>query len=161
MLRSVEAGKSKSIDKVIREISVLLSDQSKKKTSNRTNDLNTETVLFPPSIEEVNLPKKQSDSIQKNKRQDSQSVDSAEILENIHSSSVNELVNSKTNEDEGNKNIPKSQVNSPNNIKDVNRDPIIVAERVGKLPSVIKDFMAAKVRADFVSIEKIDPNSLI
>ena len=30
LLRSVEAGKSKSIDKVIREISVLLSDQSKK-----------------------------------------------------------------------------------------------------------------------------------
>ena len=53
LLRSVEAGKSKSIDKVIREISVLLSDQSKKKTSNRTNDLNTETALSPPSIEEV------------------------------------------------------------------------------------------------------------
>ena len=70
-------------------------------------------------------------------------------------------MNSKTNEDEGNKNIPTSQVNSPNNIKDVNRDPIIVAERVERLPSVIKDFMAAKVRADFVSIEKIDPNSLI
>ena len=70
-------------------------------------------------------------------------------------------MNSKTNEVEGNKDIPTSQVNSPNNIKDVNRDPIIVAERVGKLPSVIKDFMAAKVRADFVSIEKIDPNSLI
>ena len=47
LLRSVEAGKSKSIDKVIREISVLLSDQSKKKTSNRNNDLNIETVLPP------------------------------------------------------------------------------------------------------------------
>ena len=46
LLRSVEAGKSKSIDKVIREISVLLSDQSKK-TSNRNNDLNIETVLPP------------------------------------------------------------------------------------------------------------------
>ena len=161
LLRSVEAGKSKSIDKVIREISVLLSDQSKKKTSNRNNDLNIETVLPPPSIEEVKPPKKQSDSIQKNKTLDPQTIDSAEILENIHSSSVTELVNSKTNEVEGNKDIPTSQVNSPNNIKDVNRDPIIVAERVGKLPSVIKDFMAAKVRADFVSIEKIDPNSLI
>ena len=50
LLRSVEAGKSKSIDKVIREISVLLSDQSKKKTSNRNNDLNIETVLPPPSL---------------------------------------------------------------------------------------------------------------
>ena len=108
LLRSVEAGKSKSIDKVIREISVLLSDQSKKKTSNRNNDLNIETVLPPPSIEEVKPPKKQSDSIQKNKTLDPQTIDSAEILENIHSSSVTELVNSKTNEVEGNKDIPTS-----------------------------------------------------
>ena len=70
LLRSVEAGKSKSIDKVIREISVLLSDQSKKKTSNRTNDLNIETVL-PPINRRGKPPKKQSDSIQKNKTLDS------------------------------------------------------------------------------------------
>ena len=157
LFRAVEAGRTRSIDQVIRKISGMLPDDVKKKAE-----------LKPPSNFEVEPVKDSSEKKEKKaKLEDSKKSFPVEIL----SRDIPEVaITAKGKEGEGNTQLSVEEESSVPTVskKDervessrqiVDREKI--EAKIAELPDGIRAILEEKFQADFVSIEKIDMNKLI
>ncbi len=156
LFRAVEAGRTRSIDQVIRKISQVIPEGAKKKS------------IIPS--EGNSLPRQKADPIS-NALEDlvpSKEAGSEEVIvadENPTTPTSAEIVspiNSKQEEKAGN--LPdvsesKKLLTPFEELRTV--DPEKVQERVDKLPPVIREVVEGKFKAKYVALEKIDPEILI
>ena len=160
MFRAMEAGKSRSIDQLIRRISGVLPEQVKKKTE---QPLAVETpVVFDsasssPSEEELVVESSQYDS----KSYDSEKSGSTLLMAEPspqqalpqEKTAVEDLSSDRPSEAEGGieKTAPLRQV----------KDQGKIEERIATLPPALRDLLEEKFRGEFVAIEQINRDRLI
>ena len=156
LFRAVEAGRTRSIDQVIRKISQVIPEGAKKKS------------IIPS--EGNSLPRQKADPIS-NALEDlvpSKEAGSEEVIvadENPTTPTSAEIVspiNSKQEEKAGN--LPdvsesKKLLTPFEELRTV--DPEKVQGRVDQLPPVIREVVEGKFKAKYVALEKIDPEILI
>ena len=164
LFRAVEAGRSRSIDQVIRRISGMIPEEVKKKrpsesvSVDRAPLVEAQPVVSPiaPTVEATVEPLPQEESI---------SIDEPEE----GNPSVQEKVSSGPGVDDS-KGVTESEQpeevqaaanqskkKEPRQIK----DDKLIEQRISELPAGIRRIMEEKFRGDFVSIEKIDKKKLL
>lgn len=160
MFRAVEAGKSRSIDQLIRRISGVLPEQVKKKTE---QPLAVETpVVFDsasssPSEEELVVESSQYDSKTYDKDKSGSTLviaePSAQQASPQEKTAVEDLSSDHPSEPEegSEKTAPLRQV----------KDQGKIEERIATLPPALRDLLEEKFRGEFVAIEKINRDLLI
>ena len=160
MFRAVEAGKSRSIDQLIRRISGVLPEQVKKKTE---QPLAVETpVVFDsvsssPSKEELVVESSQYDSKSYDSNLSGSTLAIAEPTPQKAPSSEKTMLEDSSsdrvsNADEGSeKAAPMQQV----------KDQGKIEERIATLPPALRDLLEEKFRGEFVAIEQVNRDLLI
>ena len=160
LFRAVEAGRSRSIDQVIRRISGMIPDEVKKKRTSPPDD----SVSTPIGEPEPSAPAEPPSAAEE--RTVEESVDSAE--EDLSSSGEESPIEPRVDEGALPKDVGQADVSgdphqaqtekkSPRQIKDSK----LIEKRISELPEGIREIMEEKFQGDFVSIEKIDMNKLI
>jgi DNA polymerase-3 subunit gamma/tau len=156
LFRAVEAGRSRSIDQVIRRISGMIPDEVKKKRTSLPADSVSTPLGEPESSSPVEPPPASEE------RTVEKSVDSAE--EDLSSSDEESSSEPRIDEgpkDEGQVDVSddphQTEKKSPRQIKDSK----LIEKRISELPDGIRGIMEEKFQGDFVSIEKIDMKKLI
>jgi hypothetical protein len=155
LFRAVEAGRTRSIDQVIRKISGMLPDDVKKKAE-----------LKAPSSFEVEPVNHSSEKTKKiSKSEDSKKSIPVEILsrdtpdveisaEGIADEGKTQLL---VEEESSTSAIQTEKVESSRQIVDREK----IEAKIAELPDGIRAVLEEKFQADFVSIEKIDMDKLI
>ena len=160
LFRAVEAGRSRSIDQVIRRISGMIPDEVKKKRTSPPDDSASPPLGEPESSSPAEPPPIAEE------RTVEESVDSAE--EDLSSSGEESPIEPRVDEGALPKDVGQADVSgdphqtqtekkSPRQIKDSK----LIEKRISGLPDGIREIMEEKFQGDFVSIEKIDMNKLI
>ena len=157
LFRAIEAGQSRSIDQVIRKISSLIPKDSKKK---RPDGLITEFTTSTESKELITVQTKHfSDStIDSKNYQESKSYEDAKVAESDSKSNFVLNINPAEVADE------LQFKASENSSKEKSRkivDQNLIQMRISSLPSGLRQILVENFQADFVSIEKIDPDLLV
>jgi DNA polymerase III gamma/tau subunit len=157
LFRAVEAGRSRSIDQVIRRISGMIPDEVKKKRTSPPDD-SASTPLGEPEFSSPTEPLPVSE-----KRTEEESLDSAEDLPSSDEPSPDEptVDEGVPPKDVGQADVSgdphQTEKKSPRQIKDSK----LIEKRISALPDGIRRIMEEKFQGDFVSIEKIDTKKLI
>ena len=161
LFRAVEAGRSRSIDQVIRRISGMIPEEVKKKRPRESVSVDRAPLEeAQPAASNVEptvelLPKEEA----------SISIDVPEE----GNPSVQEKVSSDPEVDDakgvtGSEKPEEIQVTSSQSKKKEHRqikDDKLIEQRISELPAGIRRIMEEKFRGDFVSIEKIDKKKLL
>ena len=164
LLRAVEAGKSRSIDRVIREISGLVPEGSKKK-STEGGVKSIQSPDKPPINKDQNTEESVSRSVY-DTPSDHAKEEGSVVQESgkgskepgANSTGVTEL---KKLEAERNNLVIEASKDQDLESKRRVKDQKLIDERTAALPDGVRRVLKDKFRADFVSIEKIDQNLLI
>jgi DNA polymerase-3 subunit gamma/tau len=163
LLRAVEAGKSRSIDKIIRQISGILPDEAKKKRVSTEPDLKTDKnggANFPKEdISELVVSSSSYDTPSQNLNELEVNEVSNGLAENVEDKNENEA------EDGSNKVQEKLNTGTGKSGKSKQKrqekDQKLIDQRSESLPDEVKQILQEKFRAEFISIEKIDSDLLI
>lgn len=152
LFRAVEAGRSRSIDQVIRKISGMIPNDLKKK-----DDLNKQlfaSIDSQNSVEEKFIHPKSS----KTKLvEDLILEEPVSVQSNNNNNFENISSNEEVNETEVIKKNSEEKDEEPRQLLDRTKIEIKIAE----LPDGIRGVLEEKFQADFVSVEKIDEEKLI
>ncbi len=149
LFRAVEAGRTRSIDQVIRKISGMV--QTEKKKSEIDNSISlVESVALQAATEEESEVK----VIQSQKK-----IEKIDAVKNSHSKkiivkeSLTDFETKKANQD----------ISAPPNKSDLRQvvDREKIEDKIKQLPNGVREILEEKFQADFVSIEKIDHSKLI
>ena len=155
MFRAIEAGKTRSIDQLIRRISGILPEELKKKTE---SSLAVETkvvaddVPSSPPDEDLGLESSKYDS----KTYGSDLVQSTPVAIN-HPSEKRLLEKSETGQ--GSIGEPTSQFHEGMDdqvVSSQEKNPDRIEERITSLPPALRNLLQEKFRGRFVAIEKIN-----
>tara|TARA_B100002019_G_scaffold193309_1_gene167307 strand:- start:5454 stop:6944 length:1491 start_codon:yes stop_codon:yes gene_type:complete len=157
LFRAVEAGKTRSIDHVIRRISQVIPKDSKKKTnlnypsnvlntrvlsSDKTEDLKKEPL--PANVKEYTTVSSDSETrIDLEPNQYSEQLSATSLTDSIKTEDVQSIVPSNTE--------PPLRVTDPEKILD----------RIQSLPVEVREVIDEKFRGEYFAIERIDRNILI
>ena len=162
LLRAVEAGKSRSIDKIIRQISGILPDEAKKKRVSTEPDLKTDKnggANFPKDISELVVSSSSYDTPSQNLNELEVNEVSNGLAENVEDKNQNEA------EDGSNKVQEKlnagAEKSGKSKQKRQEKDQKLIDQRSESLPDKVNQILKEKFRAEYVSIEKIDSDLLI
>jgi DNA polymerase III gamma/tau subunit len=160
MFRAMEAGKSRSIDQLIRRISGVLPEQVKKKTE---QPLAVET---PVVFDSASSSPSEEESVVESSQYDSKSYDSEKSGSTLlmaepspqqalpqEKTAVEDLSSDRPPEAEGG--IEKTA--PPRQVKDQGK----IEERIATLPPALRDLLEEKFRGEFVAIEQINRDLLI
>ncbi len=162
LLRAVEAGKSRSIDKIIRQISGILPDEAKKKRVNTEPDLKTDKnggANFPKEdISELVVSSSSYDTPSQNLNELEVNEVSNGLAENVEDKNENEAEDGSKVQEKLNTGTGKSGKSKQ---KRQEKDQKLIDQRSESLPDEVKQILQEKFRAEFVSIEKIDSDLLI
>jgi DNA polymerase-3 subunit gamma/tau len=155
LFRAVEAGRTRSIDQVIRRISQIIPTDTKKKTNLKPPPAPLEITSTEPSDTNTNtvkavVPRESPSSIDKEIQGTSEpsSVDLSEVPVPIEDMAKEEI---HLEPSEPKKKKTDLQVTDPEKIK----------SRMEKLPTEVRELIDEKFRGEYFSIEKIDRNILI
>lgn len=158
LFRAVEAGRSRSIDQVIRRISGMIPDEVKKKRTSPNQDSastslgepeSSSTVELKPSPEERTVEESVISSVEDLSAEDVQSSKEPIIDEGVAPKDIEQADLS----DDRNQTEKKSS----RQIKDSK----LIEKRISELPDGIREIMEEKFQGDFVSVEEIDMKKLI
>lgn len=162
LLRAVEAGKSRSIDKIIRQISGILPDEAKKKRVSTEPDLKTDKnggANFPKEdISELVVSSSSYDTPSQNLNELEVNEVSNGLAENVEDKNENEAEDGSKVQEKLNTGTGKSGKSKQ---KRQEKDQKLIDQRSESLPDEVKQILQEKFRAEFVSIEKIDSDLLI
>jgi DNA polymerase III gamma/tau subunit len=162
LLRAVEAGKSRSIDKIIRQISGILPDEAKKKRVSTEPDLKTDKnggANFPKEdISELVVSSSSYDTPSQNLNELEVNEVSNGLAENVEDKNENEAEDGSKVQEKLNTGAGKSGKSKQ---KRQEKDQKLIDQRSESLPDEVKQILQEKFRAEFVSIEKIDSDLLI
>ena len=162
LLRAVEAGKSRSIDKIIRQISGILPDEAKKKRVSTEPDLKTDKkggANFPKEdISELVVSCSSYDTPSQNLNELEVNEVSNGLAENVEDKNENEAEDGSKVQEKLNTGTGKSGKSKQ---KRQEKDQKLIDQRSESLPDEVKQILQEKFRAEFVSIEKIDSDLLI
>ena len=162
LLRAVEAGKSRSIDKIIRQISGILPDEAKKKRVSTEPDLKTDKnggANFPKEdISELVVSSSSYDTPIQNLNELEVNEVSNGLAENVEDKNENEAEDGSKVQEKLNTGTGKSGKSKQ---KRQEKDQKLIDQRSESLPDEVKQILQEKFRAEFVSIEKIDSDLLI
>ena len=153
LFRAVEAGKSRSIDQVIRKISKVLPEEDIKKKTELTSApvKQIHAVVSEPAFE-----------LSKNEPTEIQSVNPSKN-EDLSSQGEPPLEFNETGEDVSTKPENEKHEQQPHPNVDVRQiqDEGEITKRVQDLPDELRKSLVDEFKVNFVSIEKIDPKQLI
>jgi len=153
LFRAVEAGRTRSIDQVIRRISQIIPTDSKKKTNLKPPPVPLEVTSAEPSFTDTIKAKVSCDS--------SSSIDK-EIQGISKPSSVNLSEEAVPTEDMSKEEIHLEPIEPEKKKTDLQvTDPEKIKSRMEKLPREVRELIDEKFRGEYFSIEKIDRNILI
>ena len=166
MFRAMEAGRTRSIDQVIRRISGIIPKEAKKKTPLTSairkdeNDEQQVDYTAPHSPEMFVSPTVVSEAVSIHETV-AVSEPATEVGPPAPKSDEHHILDDQTDEKEGMK--PTGQ---PDTNEDKRRalritDPDKVAQRADALPEAIRELVENKFKAEYVALEKIDPEKLI
>jgi DNA polymerase-3 subunit gamma/tau len=162
LLRAVEAGKSRSIDKIIRQISGILPDEAKKKRVSTEPDLKTDKnggANFPKEdISELVVSSSSYDTPSQNLNELEVNEVSNGLAENVEDKNENEAEDGSKVQEKLNTGTGKSGKSKQ---KRQEKDQKLIDQRSESLPDEVKQILQEKFRAEFISIEKIDSDLLI
>lgn len=161
LFRAVEAGRSRSIDQVIRRISGMIPEEVKKKRPSESvsvdrvpleeaqpavSDVAPTVEPLPQEEESVSVdePEEGNPTVQEKVS----SIPAADDSEGVTESEQPEEIQVATSQ---------SKKKEPRQIK----DDKLIKQRISELPAGIRRIMEEKFRGDFVSIEKIDKKKLL
>ena len=153
LFRAVEAGKSRSIDQLIRNISkVIPQEEAKKKTVAKTDDPEN---IAPYEISEKSISINQSESVdidisEKEDKQDPLPNPSATQFAN------NEDLLPRVQKNDGS----DKEITVEKELRQI-QDEGHINQMVERLPSELRKLLIDDYKVNFVSIEKIDPEQLI
>ena len=155
LFRAIEAGQSRSIDQVIRKISSLLpKDIKKKRPDGLTNQEATNVELKEPTtVKPENLL---DSTVDPKKYQEFENNEDSKVAESKSDFKIN--TNSQEVSDES---LTESSYNSLDEKTRKIVDQNLIQKRISSLPSGLRGILVENFRADFVSIEKIDPDLLV
>jgi DNA polymerase III gamma/tau subunit len=154
LFRAVEAGRTRSIDQVIRKITQILPAESKKKTNLKPSAIpvekrSAESSFTPDTVKAV-VP---SDSL---------SLTEVENEETSETSSVDLFEEPVPIEYMVKEEIQLEPIESEKKKKNLQvTDPEKIKTRMEKLPPEVRELIDEKFRGEYFSIEKIDRNILI
>ena len=152
LFRGVESGRSRSIDQVIRRISGMLPEDSKKKTA----ESSFQPVEKGPATPEELLGS-QEEPI-KSTKIESAAVEESRVQEpSLGTKKVETVAVEPVNEENKESEIKSPAPQPVRQIKDAK----LIEERMSALPEDIKEIVGKKFQGEFVSIERIDPQKLI
>ena len=157
LFRAVEAGRSRSIDQVIRSISKLVPVESKKKSK---HGLSRETHNSNDSIEfnQATPVPKNDPTMEAKSHATTSTFDELEIAEIVGESEI-------ISPDENPKQLddPSTEKLIPDTDEEQRKieDRTIIDQRISQLPTGLREALEEKFGADFVSIEKIDQSLFI
>ncbi len=164
LLRAVEAGKSRSIDRVIREISGLVSEDIKKKsTQARVKSVQSPNKPSVPKDEasEESVSRSVYDTPSEHVKPEGLVVEEPDKKSQVLPEKVEmQEVEKVEPKNENNLTSEAAKAEEPESKRRV-KDQKLIDERTAALPDGVRRVLKDKFRADFVSIEKIDPNLLI
>ena len=162
LLRAVEAGKSRSIDKIIRQISGILPEEAKKKRARSESDLNADKKAFAnhqkEAISELEVSSSSYDTPNQNSNQLEVNEVSSTPDEFVEDNEGSDVDNGSSNAQEDNLGI---EIPEKTKEKRQEKDQELINQRSKLLPEEINKILQEKFRAEFVSIEKIDSDLLI
>ena len=168
LFRAIEAGRTRSIDQVIRKISKLVPQEAKKKTNLKAK---------PEPIKDTVLDLTKNDPVKSTRPSDHKvlvSGEPSEILgldkkpvkppETIENASV-----SKSVQVEESVQSALADTDLPNvDTQDIesapprqSTDPDKIKERIGSLPPAVRKVVEEKFRGEYFALERIDPDKLI
>ena len=153
LFRAVEAGKSRSIDQLIRNISKAIpQEEAKKKTVAKTDDPEN---IAPDEISEKSISINQSESVdidisEKEDKQDPLPNPSATQFAN------NEDLLPRVQKNDGS----DKEITVEKELRQI-QDEGHINQMVERLPSELRKLLIDDYKVNFVSIEKIDPEQLI
>jgi DNA polymerase III subunit gamma/tau len=158
LFRAVEAGRSRSIDQVIRRISGMIPDGVKKKRTRPPDDSVSTSLGEPESSSTA------ESTLAPEERTVEESEDSAE--ENLPSADQQSSNESKVEEGVLPEDVGQADLSDdPNQTEKKNsrqiKDSKLIEKRISELPDGIREIMEEKFQGDFVSVEKIDMKKLI
>ena len=161
LFRAVEAGRSRSIDQVIRRISGMIPEEVKKKRPSESVSVDRAPLEeaqpavsdVAPTVEalpkedasiSIDVPEEGNPTAQEKVASDPAVDDSKEVTESEQPEEI-QVASS------------QSKKKEPRQIK----DDKLIKQRISELPAGIRRIMEEKFRGDFVSIEKIDEKKLL
>ena len=163
LFRAVEAGRTRSIDHVIRKISQLIAKDPKKKTklvereiSHPSTEAETpDTSNHSFSAQDVTAPRKKNDESVANRDPADLSLESAKVKP---ASKEQDVQN-----ESGPQTLPKEKDANPSSPKKTlqTTDPEIIKQRMEALPQQVRKVVDEKFRGEYFAIEKIDSTKLL
>ena len=163
LFRAVEAGRTRSIDHVIRKISQLTPKDPKKKTklvereiSHPSTEADTpNTSNHSISAHDVTAPRKKNDESVANRDSSHLSLESAKVKPVSKEQDVQN--------ESGPQTLPKEKDANPSSPKKTlqTTDPEIIKQRMEALPQEVRKVVDEKFRGEYFAIEKIDSTKLL
>lgn len=157
LFRSVEAGRSRSIDQVIRRISGMIPDEVKKKRSSESVSVASAPIEeAEPAVSRVEpIVEQLPEEVTINRGQEETSLQEPVLSETAINEAKTEIEGERLHDDQAHS--KESKKKDPRQIKDTK----LIEKRIAQLPDGIRQIMEEKFQGDFVSIEKIDMEKLI
>lgn len=152
LFRAVEAGKSRSIDQLIRNISKTIpQEEAKKKTLVKSGDLEN---MVPDEFSEKSISINQKESLDFD-------LPKAEQQNTLSNPSATEYVNNDNDlPREQKKDDSDEEISVEKEVRQI-QDEGQIKQMVERLPSQLRKSLIDDYKVNFVSIEKIDPKQLI
>ena len=153
LFRAVEAGKSRSIDQVIRKISKVLPEEDIKKKTELTSApvKQIHAVVSEPAFELSKNEPTEIQSVNPSKNEDLSSQGEPPLEFNETGEGVSTKPENEKHEQQPHPNIDVRQI----------QDEGEITKRVQDLPDELRKSLVDEFKVNFVSIEKIDPKQLI
>ena len=161
LFRAVEAGRSRSIDQVIRRISGMIPEEVKKKRPSESVSVDRAPLEEEqPAVSDVAPTVEPLPQEEESIRVDESEEGNPTVQEKV--SSVPASDDSKgVTESEQAEEIQVASIQSKKKEPRQIKDDKLIEQRISELPAGIRRIMEEKFRGDFVSIEKIDEKKLL
>lgn len=160
LFRAVEAGKTRSIDHVIRKISQIIPQENKKKTERKKQLSEVSNSETSTQLAEEEVALSSHKEVPDDKKSQAGSI--AENLSKVRDErGLNETKSSAESQDPpvSNKDVKKSSRNAKEGLQI--KDPEKIRTRMEKLPSEVRKIVDEKFRGEYFAIERIDKSKLI
>ena len=159
LFRAVEAGRSRSIDQVIRRISGMIPDEVKKKRTEPTND--SASTSLGGSETSANPTEQPSYSEERTVEESEEHAEGDFSSSGESGSNEPRVEEDAIPQDFGQADVPEDPDQTQKKSSRQIKDSKLIEKRISELPDGIRQIMEEKFQGDFVSVEKIDMEKLI
>ena len=159
LFRAVEAGRSRSIDQVIRRISGMIPDEVKKKRNEPTNE--SVSTALGGSETSANPTEQPSHSEERTVQESEEPAEGDFSSSDDCGSNEPRVEEDVLPQDVGQADAPEDPDQTEKKSSRQIKDSKLIEKRISELPDGIRQIMEEKFQGDFVSVEKIDMKKLI